>query len=167
MCWCAELVALRGAEAAAAAAAAWVGEPTGVPPARAAAGVEDAHRRGAAAGAAWRYAVPTVALLEHDEALEEAVLDEDEGREGRALDPGERVASIAPRGRARAHRAFGSTVRADLARLATRPRRRRRRRRGSECAAGGGARAAPPPHAPRPARPPAPARSRRTWRPPR
>ena len=105
VCWCAELVLLADGGA----APAWLGEPTFVPPASGTA----ARERG---GDAWRHAVPTVALLEHDEALEEALLDEDEGREGRDLDDGERVGLARRAGERERILKFGSTVRARLAR---------------------------------------------------
>jgi hypothetical protein len=93
VCWCAELVALRPSTP-----REWMRAPTFVP----APDAKEAH------------VVPTVALLEPDETLEDAVLDEDEGREGRPLRPCEAI-GLTPRATDHERiRKFGSVLEARL-----------------------------------------------------
>ena len=63
-----------------------------------------------------RHVAPTTPLLEHDAALEDALLDEDDGREGRAMHANERVGLTRRATDRERILKFGSTVRARLVR---------------------------------------------------
>ena len=94
VCWCAELVAFRPG-----AAVDWLSRPSFVP----------------ADGDGRRLYVPTVPLLEHDDALEDDVLDEDDGCEQHTLRDAERAGLTARASDAERIEKYGSIVHAELA----------------------------------------------------